>query len=214
MKPLLVIFNPRRIPDAMESLEALEIDKLWIRNYPFTEIIKFLPSLLAECDHDAIGTLADDTIVPQQSLEMVLEAYEPSSVYTGYCRLEEGNELVNLSKSPLVVQDVATIDCYDFATKFEVDSHKGLFRSYFAGDSMTFMSREMWAKYPLQTAGQSGAQTDYSMCVRLQQDDVPIWGVPGAFFEHLKLNASTTHYEGGALMIESGMGSIEWDFLK
>jgi hypothetical protein len=215
MKPLLIIFNPRRIPAAMKSLEALTVDKLWIRNYPYTEIVKFLPDLLAQCDHDAIGTMADDTIVPQKSLDMVLDSYKPGAVYTGYCNIFEGEEsdddFVNLTKTPLIEKEVATWDCYDWATKKEVESTKGLFRSYFAGDSMTFSSRELWERYPFQTQGNSNAQGDYALCTRLQRDNVPIWAVPGASFKHLKKGQNTEHHEGGRVEVEPGMGSVEWD---
>jgi len=215
MKPLLIIFNPRRIPSAMESLENLKVDKLWIRNFPYTEIVKILPGLLAECDHDVIGTLADDVIVPQSSLDMVLDAFDGSSLVTGYCNIYEGedgvDDFVNLTKTPLVEKDVATWDCYDWATRREVEQCDGLFRTYFAGDSMTFSSREIWENYPFQTAGSSGAQTDYALCVRLQRDNIPVWAVPGASFQHLKKGDNTEHYEGGVVDVAPGRGSVMWD---
>jgi hypothetical protein len=214
VKPLLVIMNPRRIPAAMESITALKIDKLWLQNYRETEIVDVLPAALAQTDHDVIGTLADDTIVTQAALDLVLDTYQPGAVYTGYCNLYEDkqtdDDFVNITKTPLIEMPTATWECYDWATKHEVEQCDGLYRSYFAGDAFSFHSRESWNKYPYQTAT-CGHQTDYALCVRLQRDNVPIYAVPGASILHLKQGESTTHHEGGTVRAGGGIGSIRWD---
>jgi GT2 family glycosyltransferase len=214
VKPLLVIMNPRRIPAAMESITALKIDKLWVQNFTYTEISELLPGWLAQTDHDVIGTLADDTIVTQAALDLVLDAYQPGAVYTGYCNLYEDkqtdDDFVNITKTPLIEMPTATWECYDWATKHEVEQCDGLYRSYFAGDSLSFHSREMWQTYPFQTAS-CGQQGDYALCVRLQRDNVPIYAVPGASILHLKQGESTTHHEGGTVRAGGGIGSIRWD---
>jgi hypothetical protein len=211
MKPLLMIMNPRKIPRCMEALEALDIDKVWMKHYTERELIDVIAQIVESTDHDVIGLLSDDTIPPQSSLDLILDAFEPSSVYTGYCNMDEGREEVNLSRQPLVIQENATLECYDFPTKAEVDNHKGLYPSWFTGFAMTFMSREMWLKYPFDCIGTPGYQSDYSLSCRLQNDEVNIWAVPGAFMPHLRLGESTKHLEGGTVIVGNGMGEVVWD---
>ena len=211
MKPLLMIMNPRKIPRCMEALEALDIDKVWMKHYTERELIDVIAQIVQSTDHDVIGLLSDDTIPPQSSLDLILDAFEPSSVYTGYCNMEENTPEVNLSRTPLIVKEQASIDCYDFPAKAEIDEHDGLYRSYFTGFAMTFMSRDTWLKYPFDCVGTPGYQSDYSLSCRLQNDSVDIWAVPGAFMPHLRLGESTKHLEGGTVIVGNGMGEVVWD---
>jgi hypothetical protein len=211
MKPLLMIMNPRKIPRCMEALEALDIDKVWMKHYTERELIDVIGQIVESTDHDVIGLLSDDTIPPQSSLDLVLDAFEPSSVYTGYCNMEENTPEVNLSRTPLIVKDQADANCYNFPTRDEIDSHDGLYRSYFTGFAMTFMSREMWLKYPFDCVGTPGYQSDYSLSCRLQNDSVNIYAVPGAFMPHLRLGESTKHLEGGTVIVGNGLGEVVWD---
>jgi hypothetical protein len=214
MKPLLMIMNPRKIPVCMEALESLKIDKVWLKNWTERELVDVIADVVASTDHDVIGLLSDDTIPGQEALDLILEAFEPSSVYTGYCNMDEGKEEVNLSKSPLVILPNATLECYDFPTKDEVDNHDGLYPSWFTGFAMTFMSRDMWLKYPFDCVGTPGYQSDYLLSCRLQSDNVKIWAPPGAFMPHLRLAESTKHLEGGTVLVGNGMGTVVWDPLK
>jgi GT2 family glycosyltransferase len=211
MKPLLMIMNPRKIPVCMKALESLEIDKVWLKHYSERELVQVIADVIASTDHDVIGLLSDDTIPDQKALDLILKAFEPSSVYTGYCNMDEGKEEVNLSRQPLVIQDNASLECYDFPTKAEVDSHKGLYPSWFTGFAMTFMSREMWLKYPFDCVGDPGYQSDYRLSCRLQEDGVKIWAVPKAFMPHLRLAESTKHLEGGTVIVGNGLGEVVWD---
>jgi hypothetical protein len=192
-------------------LESLDIDKVWLKHYTELELIKVIAEIVESTDHDVIGLLSDDTIPTQESLDSILNAFEPSSVYTGYCNMEENNPEVNLSSEPLVVQHLADKDCYSFPLKTDVDAHEGLYPSYFTGFAMTFMSRQMWLKYPFNCIGDPGYQSDYSLSCRLQNDEVNIWAVPGAFMQHLKLAESTKHLEGGTVVVGNNLGEVVWD---
>ena len=211
MKPLLMIMNPRNISQCMTALEALDIDKVWLKNWSERELVSVISEVIESTDHDVIGLVSDDTIPPNSSLRLILDAFEPSAVYTGYCNMDEDREEVNLSRKPLIVQPVAVADCYDFPTRAEVDSHDGLYRSFFTGFAMTFMSKDMWLKYPFDCIGDPGYQSDYLLSCRLQSDDVDVWAIPGAFMPHLRLNESTKHLEGGTVMVGNGMGRVVWD---
>ena len=211
MKPLLMIMNPRTIPQCVEALDALQIDKVWLKNWTERELVSVIADVIHNTDHDVIGLVSDDTVPGQAALDLILDVFESSSVYTGYCNMDEGRDEVNLSTEPLKVKSVATADCYRFPNRLQVDESQGLFRSWFAGFAMTFMSRDVWLEYPFDCVGDPGYQSDYRLSVRLQENDVPIWAVPGAFMQHLRLNESTKHIQGGTLQVGNGMGTVVWD---
>lgn len=211
MKPLLMVMNPRTIPQCMAALEALDIDKVWLKNWTERELVSVIAEVIQSTDHDVIGLLSDDTIPPNSSLQLILDAFEPSAVYTGYCNMDEDRTEVNLSRTPLIVKPQASIDCYDFPHRDEIDQHEGLYPTFFTGFAMTFMSRDMWLKYPFDCIGDPGYQSDYSLSCRLQNDGVKVWAIPGAFMPHLRLAESTKHLQGGTVKTGNGMGRVVWD---
>jgi tetrahydromethanopterin S-methyltransferase subunit B len=211
MKPLLMIMNPRKIPVCMDALESLDIDKVWLKNWTERELVNVIAGVINSTDHDVIGLLSDDTVPGQEALNLILESFEPSSVYTGYCNMDEDKEEVNLSRKPLIVKSLASYDCYDFPPRSEVDNYEGLYKSYFTGFAMTFMSKDMWLKYPFDCIGEPGYQSDYRLSCRLQEDGVNIWATPGAFMKHLRLDESTKHLEGGTVLVGNGLGTVVWD---
>jgi hypothetical protein len=209
-----MIMNPRRIPESMDALGALNIDKVWLRNWTEQELVRVIPEVIRDSDHDPIGMISDDCIPTQEALDLVLDAYEPGAVYTGYSNLDDATDVVNLCDAPLVIQEEATPECYPMVTRAHVEAQPdALMRSYFAGFSFTFMSREMWERYPFAAYGHPGCQSDYQLCKRLQADGVKIFAVRGAFILHLRGgNLSTGHLEGGNVVAGGDQGSVGWDF--
>lgn len=204
--------NPRRIDVCMDAISALEIDKVWLQNYTEHELESVIAGVIAECDHDPIGIISDDGLPTNEALGLVLAAYEPLCVYTGYCNLDTDTDLVNLSTEPLIVKGEATPDCYTMPTRSMIDESFGLVRSWFAGFSLTFMSRAYWQAYPFDAIGEPGVQSDYSLCRRLQADEVPIWAVPGAFMRHLRGPDLTTNgVDGGRLLVGVEAGRVVWE---
>jgi hypothetical protein len=213
-RPLLIIMNPRRIPECISALEALPISKLWIERYTEHQIAGLLPALIDECDYDPIGIISDDSLPTADALSLVLKHYVDGEVVTAYCNVDERSSIVNLSVEPLVVQDMATLDCYTMPTREDVEAQSDAkVRTWFAGHTLTFMSRELWRKYPfVAIGGGNGSQSDYSMSCRLQTDGVPIWAVRGAFVQHLKALVDHVEQDGvRRLLIGVESPGIRWD---
>ena len=213
-RPLLIIMNPRRIPECMSALESLPISKLWIERYTEHQITDLLSGLINECDYDPIGIISDDSLPTAEALRLVLEHYVDGEVVTAYCNVDQQSSIVNLSTEPLKVQDMATLDCYTMPTREDVEaSPTEKVRTWFAGHTLTFMSRDLWVKYPfVSIGGGNGSQSDYSMSCRLQLDDVPIWAVRGAFVQHLKAVVDVVEQDGiRRLLIGVEEPGIRWD---
>ena len=215
-KPLLIVMNPRRIPECVDAIDALSIDKVWVKNYTARELVDVIADIIADTEHDPIGIISDDARPDQAALDLVVDAYKPGSVYTGYCNLSEHDYRVNLSTAPLKIQFEATMDCYTFITKDELEAQPdALIRSWFAGHCFTFMSRDLWTRFPFGVVdSEKGTQSDYHLCCRLQEDEVNIWAVRGAFVEHVKRYSNTGDDTAGrALLVGVEPAEVVWDLI-
>ncbi len=149
MKPLLLVMNPRAIDVCIDAIAALDIDRVWLKNYTEGQLVDVIEDVIDACDHDPIGLVSDDGIPTQDALDLVLSHYSSYKVFTGYCNIDTESTLVNLSMQPLIVQDEADIGCYTMPHREEIETHSSpLIRSWFAGFALTFMSRELWRRYP------------------------------------------------------------------
>jgi hypothetical protein len=206
--------NPRRIPECVDAIADLSIDKVWAKNYTERELVGVIAGIVADSDYDPIGIISDDARPDQAALDLVLDAYKPGAVYTGYCNLSEQDYRVNLSTQPLTIQFEATMDCYTFITKDDLEAQpETLIRSWFAGHCFTFMSRDLWEAFPFGIVDSgNGNQSDYHLCCRLQEASVDIWAVRGAFVEHVKRQSNTIDDEAGrALLVGVEPAEVVWD---
>jgi hypothetical protein len=206
--------NPRRIPECVDAIADLSIDKVWAKNYTERELVGVIAGIVADSDYDPIGIISDDARPDQAALDLVLDAYKPGAVYTGYCNLSEHDYRVNLSTQPLTIQFEATMDCYTFITKDDLEAQPdALIRSWFAGHCFTFMSRDLWEAFPFGIVDSgNGNQSDYHLCCRLQEASVDIWAVRGAFVEHVKRYSNTGDDTAGrALLVGVEAAEVVWD---
>lgn len=194
MRDLLVILNPRRIPAAIRSLEALDIDKVWVRNHTLREVRDHWPEVQAVIDgYDWAWIISDDVIVDQAALDLVRELAPDHPVVTGYCPLAIDDPRVMLTRKPLGPQSVP--DAYSFYTLADLVAAPDVVPTWFAGFALTGMSAAMWAKYPF--AVESGDYAaDFNLCKRLEADGVPIVAHRGAYVEHLKDHWLYPRHEG------------------
>jgi hypothetical protein len=208
--------NPRRIPECVDAIADLSIDKVWAKNYTERELVSVIAGIIVDSDYDPIGIISDDARPDQAALDLVLDAYKPGAVYTGYCNLSEHDYRVNLSTQPLTIQFEATMDCYTFITKDDLEAQpEGLIRSWFAGHCFTFMSRDLWESFPFGIVDSgNGTQSDYHLCCRLQDASVDIWAVRGAFVEHVKRYSNTGDDTAGrGLLVGVEPAEVVWDLI-
>ena len=58
-----MILQPRAIPEAIESLNRLDIDKVWFRGYTEKELEVHLNDLIEYTEYEYYWIIADDVIV-------------------------------------------------------------------------------------------------------------------------------------------------------
>lgn len=191
MRPLLFVMNPRRIPECIEAIEDLDVDRCWLTGMTEAHLAPYLNEVVAETSYDVYLIVSDDCVPTQDALDAVLALLEQGwPVATGYCNLDEGEyaHVVNLTKSPLVGFP-PNERSYDSFTLAEVAAARmPQVRSWFAGFALTGMSRELWQRYPFKVLHEAsgGSCSDYSLSWRLQEDDVPIMAPKAGFVRHVK----------------------------
>lgn len=210
-KPLLLVMNPRRIERCVTAIEALPIDQAWMQNYTESELCAVVPSILEECDHDLIGVISDDGIPSPGALESVLSIAEPGIVATGYCRVTEDSNLVNLSMLELPHPE-PTVEAYTLPQISVIQGASGPMRTWFAGHCLTFMWRDDWERFPWMVFGDPpGCASDYMLAWRLQEAGVPIYAHPDGYVHHVKRNFNTLDdTPGHELRIGKDPSGVRW----
>lgn len=213
MRPLLLVLNPRRIPECVDAISALPIDKVWLQNYTEAELSDRITQVIADTDHDVIGILSDDTTPTTDALETILEHYTQDAVVTGYCNLDDESPLVNLSTEPLTTS-TPTTTAYTFPTREWVETRPTIrVRSYFAGHCLTFMHRELWDAFPWAChGGPPGYASDLMLSWRLQQAGIEIMAIRGGFVRHVKKRWNyIDETPGRELLVGKEPSAIVWD---
>ena len=100
-KEILMILQPRAIPEAIESLNTLDIEKVWFRGYTEMELEIVLNDFINDTDYDYYWIIADDVVVDNKPLEVLRPKLYEGEVVTGYCKLNHSSDYVNLCSGKL-----------------------------------------------------------------------------------------------------------------
>src|SRR6266540_3850211 len=91
MNPLLVIFQPREIPEFLEATNKLKIDKLWMKYFPQEEAyVTARFWFLEHKEYTHFVILPDDLIVKQEHLDMLSNSFEQYKIKSGWCNNTAG----------------------------------------------------------------------------------------------------------------------------
>lgn len=192
--PLLAVMNPRRIPECIASLEALDVRKVWLSNFTEWQLQEQMAELVGSwLPFSHLILVADDCIVTQQALDAVLAHAPAHPVVTGYCRLDWSHPLVNITRRP-VHGDVPSAGAYDFYALDEVQAWpEATGPTGFVGFALTCMSREMWREFPFQVFGTESRSyaSDFNLSMRLRDAGVPMVAVRDGLVGHFKKQWNT-----------------------
>ena len=98
-KEILMILQPRAIPEAIDSLNKLDIEKVWFRGYTEMELETVLNDFIKNTDYDYYWIISDDVVVDNKPLEVLRSKLYEGEVVTGYCKLHQASELVNICEN-------------------------------------------------------------------------------------------------------------------
>ncbi len=217
MNPLLVILNPRDIPECIDAFRALNVSKAWLTGFTERELVEQLAEVVESTTYSHYLLVSDDVIVTAGALTAVLDALKAAHpVVTGWCNLGRGEHRVNLTKSPLEgfgnTGREPLLRSYDFYEWTEVLAHpSSSVPTFFTGMCLTAMSRRMWQTYPFDCYGDMGAASDFHLSLRLQDAGVPIVAAKAGFCFHVKDNwpdAEIVDPAKALIHVETGVRSV------
>ncbi len=210
-RDVLMILQPRSIPHAIASLEALEIDKVWFRAMTEEQLAPRLNRFIVQTQYRNYLIVSDDVCVPKASLAKVRELLKCFPAVTGYCRMDSRSPQVNLTRTPVTMKNKKYPEWsdYDFYRFDEVQQFSEPFLSWFGGWSLTGLRRELWIDVPFRVNPTTLAQTDFESAYRLAKLGIPFMTHRDAVIEHLKRNSRDLRKEHW--LIGKQPPSIEWE---
>ena len=156
MKPLLVIFQPREIPEFLEATNKLKIDKLWLKFFPQEEAyVTARVWFLEHTEYTHFVILPDDLIVTQDNiLRLINDVYEdPDRIISGWCNNTAGptdNEDTNFSLKLPPIQTVK-YDLYNFTPIINIRGGDIIMPVIHQGTALTFLPRDIVIQIPFRT---------------------------------------------------------------
>lgn len=196
----LIVLQARRIPQAMMSIAALPSDTAWFSAFDEPALVAPLNQFIARTNYRRYMLVADDVVADAAGFSrLTTEAATGGyGCLTGWCRLCEGDERVNLSSLPLTRGNgsFAQWSDYTFMDRAAVLAGAAVQRSYLAGWVFTSAARETWLRHPFAVNKVTGRQSDYEWSMALQNDGIQIHAIRDCEVRHLKLRPDAALTEG------------------
>lgn len=187
---LLIILNPRAIPDCIDALRNLRgIDKAWCSYYTELDLELVIPAIIERTNYARYSIISDDTIPTQGALDAILDLHDqhPNAVATGWCNIDSISGQATYNPYPLrgsgPVVDAYSFTSIDEARKLDQPAH-----TYFHGFVLATMNRDLAMRYPFQTY--NGCASDLHQCHRLQADNIAIYTSAACEVFHVKERAN------------------------
>lgn len=190
MRALLCVMNARRIPECLESYEALDIDVVYMTGFTVAELVDVHREIVEVTDFDVYLNVSDDCVVTPEALEAVLAPLEEGApAATGWCRLHEESPWANVCHSPLIGKRPIR-RAYPFYGANEVRAWPDpLLPTHFMGMSLTGLTRDLWLDFPYGCfflRGPRGNSSDFHLSMRLRDAGVPMVAARDGYVEHMK----------------------------
>lgn len=214
---LLVILNPRYLPECILSLEQIDAPKVWLKNFTELELEEVIPQVIKESDYENYIVVSDDVIASTDAFSAVASALDVAQVVTGYCNLDPHSPYCSLTKTP-PAQPYGTVHTYDWYTLDEVYRLDALtIRTFHPSMAMTGMSAEMWGRFPWRCFGRNGKfgwAADLDLSIRLHEAGIPIFAPKKGFMYHTKPDwklVDANMYDRRKLLVDIEPSEVKYD---
>lgn len=199
-KDLLIILNPRNYKPSIKSLKSLNIPKVWITGYPEKEALYEVNKIVAKGGYENYILQADDVIVKQEQIDIIVNNNDTYDILSGYCCLSP--QVRNINVAPVQWGKKITLNGkrptkkdYPFYSKNYTYENlhatiKGdIFETYSIGFSFTSFKKHVLQEYCLEAYDyQGGIASDHHISYRIITDGkYKMYVHKDCFFEHLKL---------------------------
>jgi len=117
-----MILQPRAIPEAIDSLNKLDIEKVWFRGYDEYHVVQRVNHFIQTTNYDYYWIIADDVVVDEKPIEVLRPLMYEGKVVTGYCRMGMNTEITNVCETPLVYSSFIESPLWSFWERLKVHS--------------------------------------------------------------------------------------------
>jgi len=193
MNILTVILSPREIPAVLESWKTVPYPQMWIKGYTELEALNIWRRILPSLNFDGYIFCADDVVVNPTAYNLVKYGLNQFDVASGYCKLFETSELINLSKTPIIAKNrfAPDIDDYHFIKQSELA--EGWNETTFCGFALTGFKHELALKAKFQVNNFSIAQSDFEFSNSVVNMGYKMYAHKDAYIHHLKSDLYLTY---------------------
>ena len=163
MNPLLVIFNPRNIPEFYKAIEKIHrVSKLWIRYFPQNEAYNKARAFFLKSDYTHLMILPDDLLVTQADVDAILNHDESYDSISGWCN-NNGRDDTNIDTniSAFLPPDPPRTATYDGYRWFKISQFESMVSKeensgaiipvLHQGFALSRLSRNLIEKVPFRT---------------------------------------------------------------
>lgn len=165
MKPLLVIFKPRNIPETDKAYSKIRgISKLWIKYYPQPKAYDLARQFFINSDYSHFIILPDDLIATQNDVDTICNYDEAFDSISGWCNHTGTDDIYKYSNiswfTPFNPPSQATFESYNWVKIEEIESLLHFFPNEknectqvgHQGFALTRLSRKIVEKIPFRTS--------------------------------------------------------------
>ena len=155
-KPLLIIFRPREIPQVLEAIAKLKVDKLWMNYYPQYVAYPLARMEFLKRDYTHLVIMADDLVPTVEGFELLKsECNEYDSISGWMNNWIQGpwSEYSDISfKLPPDPPSLGSMEEYEFVKISVLENMTGPIISVpHQGTCLTFLKREIVERIPFRT---------------------------------------------------------------
>lgn len=202
---LLMVMNPREIPECMMLIDRLLVDRVYMRGFLEKELEPVVAAIVDQTGYDYYSIVSDDAFIPLQAWNAVEAGVRHYDAYTGWCTMKGDVRITNLMFTPLPgVVPPNSLKALPYATVEDVYHHKEEeFRTYLNGFCITSMTRDLWKQFPFKCYPSVvkginiGRSSDYHLSWRLQDAGIPMMTGKASLCWHLKESPSLRDYRDG-----------------
>lgn len=206
---VLLVMNPRRLADCIESIRDLPVDQYWLTGFYERELVAEVGRIIEETAYDAYAIVSDDCLCSREAWAAVRDAMDAYPIVTGWCQVDAIREVANVSTEPLVRPQPRWSN-YTMPPISALAAAPPIFRSWWIGFALSAMRRDVWRRFPFDVypsqrnvregqaypwhytgprAGEpfdAGESSDYHLSWRMQEANAPVWAVRDAQVGHLR----------------------------
>ena len=192
MKPLLVIFQFRQIPEFLDSVN-FNIDKLWMKFYPQRDAYRIARDWFLNSDYTHFILLTDDVVVTQKDIDTLIDA-RVLGVVSGWFNGNttthrfDSNISWNLPPNPPykgTYEDYRFVPIDELQAKFPTN-RSCLVQVKHQGTALTLLSRDIVRQIPFRHS--EGCCIDACLALDLAKAGIPQYVDLIARCKHLKIN--------------------------